>query len=156
MYTAIILDAKASTLVLIIHEKVLPDSIVHTDSFPVYDVLDVSEFHHRRVNHSKVFVTRRGHHINGIENFWNQAKRHLQRFNGIPKRSFYGFLKVCEWRFNGGGYKALLQQLRAWYHVELNKPQLLQPLKIYYIGVDRHASTLTEDASRPRANLQEE
>jgi len=22
-------------------------------------------------------------HINGIENFWNQAKRHLRRFNGI-------------------------------------------------------------------------
>ena len=23
--------------------------------------------------------------INGIENFWNQAKRHLRKFNGIPK-----------------------------------------------------------------------
>jgi transposase-like protein len=23
-------------------------------------------------------------HINGIENFWNQAKRHMRRFNGFP------------------------------------------------------------------------
>jgi transposase len=122
VYTAIIPDAKASTLIPIIREKVLPDSIVYTDSFQVYDVLDVSEFHHRRVNHSKVFVSKRGHHINGIENFWNQAKRHLRRFNGIPRGSFYWFLKECEWRFNGGGYKALLQQLRAWYHFEINKP----------------------------------
>jgi transposase len=121
VYTAIIPDAKASTLIPIIREKVLPDSIVYTDSFQVYDVLDVSEFHHRRVNHSKVFVSEHGHHINGIENFWNQAKRHLRRFNGIPKGSFYGFLKECEWRFNGGGHKALLQQLRAWYRVEVTR-----------------------------------
>ncbi len=122
VYTAIIPDAKASTLIPIIREKVLPDSIVYTDSFRAYDVLDVSEFHHRRVNHSKVFVSKRGHHINGIENFWNQAKRHLRRFNGIPKESFYGFLKECEWRFNGGSHKALLNQLKSWYQSEINKP----------------------------------
>ena len=121
VYTAIIPDAKASTLIPIIREKVLPDSVVYTDSVQVYDVLAVSEFHHRRVNHSKVFVSEHGHHINGIENFWNQAKRHLRRFNGIPKDSFYWFLKECEWRFNGGGHKALLQQLRAWYRVEVTR-----------------------------------
>lgn len=122
VYTAIIPDAKAKTLIPIIREKVTPDSIVYTDSFTAYDVLDVSEFHHRRVNHSKVFVSPRGHHINGIENFWNQAKRHLRRFNGIPKDSFYWFLKECEWRFNGGSHKALLHQLKSWYQSEINKP----------------------------------
>jgi transposase len=122
VYTAIIPDAKASTLIPIIREKVKPDSIVYTDSFKVYDVLDVSEFHHRRVNHSKEYVNAQGHHINGIENFWNQAKRHLRRFNGIPKDSFYGFLKECEWRFNGGNHKALLNQLKSWYLYEINKP----------------------------------
>lgn len=122
VYTAIIPDAKASTLIPIIREKVLPDSMVYTDSFQVYDVLDVSEFHPRRVNHSKVFVSEHGHHINGIENLWNQAKRHLRRFNGIPKGSFYWFLKECEWRFNGGGHNALLQQLRAWYRIEVIRP----------------------------------
>jgi transposase len=115
VYTAIIQNAKATTLIPIIREKVMPDSIVYTDSFMAYDVLDVSEFHHRRVNHSKVFVSKRGHHINGIENFWNQAKRHLRRFNGIPKDNFYWFLKECEWRFNGGSHKALFNQLKSWY-----------------------------------------
>ena len=100
MYTAIIPDAKAWTLIPIIREKVTPDSIVYTDSFQVYDVLDVSEFHHKRVNHSKTFVSKRGHHINGIENFGNQSTRHLRRFNSIPKHSFYWFLKECEWRVN--------------------------------------------------------
>ena len=115
VYTAIIQDAKATTLIPIIREKVRPDSIVYTDSFLAYDVLDVSEFHHKRVNHSKVFVSKRGHHINGIENFWNQAKRHMRRFNGIPKESFYWFLKECEWRFNGGDAKDLQKQLKYWF-----------------------------------------
>lgn len=121
VYTAIIPDAKAQTLIPIIREKVTPDSIVYTDSFQVYDVLDVSEFHHKRVNHSKTFVSKRGHHINGIENFWNQSKRHLRRFNGIPKNSFYWFLKECEWRFNGAGHNTLFEQLKTWYQSEINK-----------------------------------
>jgi len=41
-------------------------------------------------------------HVNGIENFWSQAKRHLRRYNGIPKKTFHLFLKECEWRFNFG------------------------------------------------------
>lgn len=121
VYTAIIPDANAKTLIPIIREKVTPDSIVYTDSFQVYDVLDVSEFHHKRVNHSKTFVSKRGHPITGIENFWNQAKRHLRRFNGIPKNSFSWFLKECEWRFNGSGQRALFNQLKSWYQSEINK-----------------------------------
>ena len=53
-------------------------------------------------------------HINGIENFWNQAKRHLRRFNGIKPEHFYWFLKECEWRFNGGDHKILLTELNFW------------------------------------------
>ncbi len=114
VYTAIICDTKTETLLPIIKEKVKPDSIVYTDTFRAYNALDVSEFHHQRINHSKLFANDRNH-INGIENFWNQAKRHLRRFNGIKKESFYWFLKECEWRFNGGTHKNLLKQLKSWY-----------------------------------------
>lgn len=37
-------------------------------------------------------------HINGIENFWNRAKRHLKAYNGIPRQHFQLFIKECEWR----------------------------------------------------------
>lgn len=116
VYTAIIPNAKTETLLPIIEEKVTPDSIVHTDTFKAYNALDVSDFdfHHMRINHSKLFADRQNH-INGIENFWNQAKRHLRRFNGIKQDHFYWFLKECEWRFNGGNHKALLKQLKYWY-----------------------------------------
>jgi transposase len=114
VYTAIIPNAKTETLLPIIAEKVTPDSIVYTDYFRSYNVLDVSDFHHRRINHSKLFA-RGKNHINGIENFWNQAKRHLRKFNGIKQDNFYWFLKECEWRFNGGNHQDLLNQLKSWY-----------------------------------------
>jgi transposase len=114
VYTAIISNAKTETLLPIIAEKVTPDSIVYTDYFRSYNALDVSDFHHRRINHSKLFA-RGKNHINGIENFWNQAKRHLRKFNGIKQENFYWFLKECEWRFNGGNHQQLLKQLKYWY-----------------------------------------
>ena len=73
VYACIIPNARADTLIPIIREKVKPDSIVYTDSFRSYNALDVSEFTHYRINHSKEFVQDRNH-INGIENFWSQAK----------------------------------------------------------------------------------
>jgi transposase len=114
VYTAIIPNARTETLWPIIQEKVEPDSIVYTDTFGAYNALDVSGFHHLRINHSKIFADRQNH-INGIENFWNQAKRHLRRFNGIKPDNFYWFLKECEWRFNGDGHQQLLSQLKRWY-----------------------------------------
>ena len=114
VYTAIIPNAKTETLLPIIREHVMPDSVVYTDALPSYNALDVSEFKHHRINHSKLFANKHNH-INGIENFWNQAKRHLRKFNGIKQENFYWFLKECEWRFNGGNHQQLLKQLKYWY-----------------------------------------
>ena len=112
VYTQIIDDAKTETLLPIIRNKIMPDSVVYTDYFRSYNVLDVSEFKHYRINHSKLFASKHNH-INGIENFWNQAKRHLRKYNGIPKKHFNLFLKECEWRFNIGSPKLLLDDLKA-------------------------------------------
>lgn len=111
VYTQIIADAKTDTLMPIILDKIEPDSIVYTDYWRGYNALDVSEFKHYRINHSKKFAEK-NNHINGIENFWNQAKRHMRKFNGIPKQHFNLFLKECEWRFNIGSPKKLLIDLK--------------------------------------------
>jgi transposase len=114
VHAVMIQDAKSATLVSIIRERVQPDSIVFTDAFRSYDVLDVSEFQHVRINHTTAFVEPLGNHINGIENFWNQAKRHLRRYNGIPRQHFHLYLKECEWRFNHRPVSNLLKCLRTW------------------------------------------
>jgi len=107
VYTRVISDAKENTLMPIIRCKIIPDSIIYFDSFRSYNALDVSEFKHLRINHSKKFIQEKNH-INGIENFWNRAKRHLRKFNGVPKNKFNLFLKECESRFNYGSPKQLL------------------------------------------------
>jgi len=111
VYTKIIPDARSDTLIPIIERKVVPDSIVYSDCWKAYNVLDVSDFKHFRINHSKLFADKRNH-INGIENFWNQAKRHMRKFNGVPKEQFPLFLKECEWRFNNLKPKIQLKSLR--------------------------------------------
>ena len=118
VYTKIIPDASGDTLMPIIERKVIPDSIVYSDCWRGYNVLDVSEFKHYRINHSKLFADKKNH-INGIENFWNQAKRHMRKFNGIPKHHFGLFLKECEWRFNNPNPQSQLKQLRQWVEQKL-------------------------------------
>ena len=119
VYTKIIPDASSKTLIPIIERKVVPDSIVYSDCWKGYNALDVSEFKHMRINHSKLFADQKNH-INGIENFWNQAKRHMRKFNGIPKDSFVLYLKECEWRFNHSDLASQKKQLKQWAKQYLN------------------------------------
>jgi transposase len=114
VYTVVIPDIKSKTLIPILRERVVPDSIVYTDGLRSYDVLDVSEFKHVRIDHSKTLVDGRGGHINGIENFWNQAKRVLRKYNGIPRVNAELFIKECEFRFNFGSSRIQLRLLKSW------------------------------------------
>ncbi|WP_424946804.1 IS1595 family transposase [Candidatus Spongiihabitans sp.] len=112
VHTQTVLDARAKTLMPVIWLKIRPDSIVYTDCWRSYNALDVAKFRHYRVNHSKRFAQKHNP-INGIENFWNQAKRHLRKFNGVPRQHFDLFLKECEWRFNIGAPNKLLEDLKS-------------------------------------------
>ena len=87
VYTKIIPDARSKTLMPIIKRKVVPDSIVYSDGWKGYNALDVSDFKHFRINHSKLFADKQNQ-INGIENICNQAKRHMRKFNGVPRDHF--------------------------------------------------------------------
>ena len=113
-YTKVIDDTKASTLMPIITRKIMLDSVVYTDCYRSYNSLDVEGFHHHRINHSTHFAEEKHNHINGIENFWSQAKRRLRKYNGIPKKQFHLYLKECEFIFNYGTPKQQLNTLKKW------------------------------------------
>jgi transposase len=114
VYTQVVYDTKRTTLMPIIISKIKPDSVVYTDCYRSYNTLDTSGFIHHRINHSTHFAEQKHNHINGIENFWSQAKRVLRKYNGIPKNHFTFFLKECEFRFNTGSPKDQLAILRKW------------------------------------------
>lgn len=113
VYVKVVPDTKSDTLMPVITRKVAPDSVVYTDSYRSYNVLDVNYFYHERINHSKDFAKGRNH-INGVENFWNQAKRILRKYNGIDRNAFPLFIKECEFRFNYGSPKQQLEILLDW------------------------------------------
>ena len=82
---------------------------MYTGTFRSYDV---SEFSYFCLNHGTHFAENHND-INGIENFWNQAKRHLRKFNSIPKEYFeLLYLKECEWRFNNSEIKSQISILK--------------------------------------------
>lgn len=93
--------------------KMRLDAIVYADSSADCRALDVSGLHHRRVDESSR-LSRGRPRIDQVENFWSQAKRHLRRYNAIPRGHLHLFLKECEWRFNYGPPAHLQKVLKAW------------------------------------------
>jgi transposase len=100
VYTRIVEDVSRKTLRQIIKTKVVPESIIYTDSFRSYDGLVLDGFKHYRINHQECFATSKRQHINGIENFWGYAKTKLKSYYGVNRGHFYFYLKEMEFRFN--------------------------------------------------------
>jgi transposase len=101
VYTEIVPDCKKATLQAIIRGRVSLGAVINSDGWRGYDgLVDVGYAKHYRVNHGDNEFARGNHHVNGIESFWSYAKRRLQKFNGVPNRTFYLHLKECEYRFN--------------------------------------------------------
>ena len=115
VYTEIVPDASKATLQKVIRGRVGIESVINTDGWRGYQgLVDMGFAKHFRVHHGDNEFVRGTRHINGIENFWNQAKRVLRKYNGIDRKSFPLFLKECEFRFNFGTPSRQLKILREW------------------------------------------
>jgi transposase-like protein len=111
VYTEIVPDCRERTLQAVIRGRVTLDAVINSDGWRGYDgLVDVGYAKHFRVHHGENEFVRDTHHVNGIESFWSFAKRRLQKFNGVPNRTFYLHLKECEYRFNNRN-KNLVQLL---------------------------------------------
>ncbi len=82
-----------------IKAHVRPQSWVYTDSYRVYDRLDLEGFKHARICHDEAFADKKIH-INGIESFWGFAKRRLKMYHGGFKKNFPLFIREMEFEFN--------------------------------------------------------
>jgi transposase-like protein len=118
VYTHIIPNAKAETLLPLIRSHADESVIVNTDGWRGYDgLVDMGYRQHYRVNHGQNEFVRGKRHVNGIEGFRGFAKHRLVKFNGVSKEVFDLYLKESEFRFNlrGGGdiYHELLKLFRT-------------------------------------------
>jgi len=71
-------NTKTNTLMPIISSKIKTDSMFYTDSYSLNNTLDVSQFHHERVNHSIEFAEGENH-INGIEKFLKSSQKSIKK-----------------------------------------------------------------------------
>lgn len=85
VYTGIVDDVSRKTLQGIIRSKVIPQSVIYSDSFRSYDGLVLDGFKHFRISHDDEFSDGKNNHINGIENFWGFAKTKLKRYYGVSR-----------------------------------------------------------------------
>jgi transposase len=113
IHTVMVPNTREDTLLPILRTRINPDALVYTSASEVSDALNRLGVRHQRVNQNDRFAPGPTH-VNGIENFWNQARRHLRKYNGIPSHHLHLYLKECEWRFNYGSAGQLLKTLEHW------------------------------------------
>jgi len=98
VYTTVVPNVKAETLMNEIRTKTHKGSVFYTDTFRSYKSL-VMYGKHIEIEHKKKFADKKGH-INGIEGFWSFAKERFHKYHGIGKWNYYWYLKEMEFRFN--------------------------------------------------------
>ena len=101
VYTQIVPNCKADSLLPIIRGKIDTNSVINTDWWKAYDwLVDLWYEKHYRIHHWNNEFARWKQHINWIESFWSFTKRRLAKFNEIKSENFPLYLKKCEFRFN--------------------------------------------------------
>jgi len=110
-------DLKRDTVYPIIKERVMPDSMIYTDEFRVYDRLKGHGYKHKRVHHlSKVWVAGNAH-TNTIEGFWSLLKRGINGvYHAVSQKHLQSYINEYSFRYNHRGderhmFKTILAQI---------------------------------------------
>lgn len=126
VFTQVVNNAQAKTLLPIITKKVDLKATINADSWKSYDGLVALGYDKMfRVNHGKNEFVLKGEEgavvtVNGIESFWSFTKRRLAKFNGyMINLSMH--LKESEWR---------------WIHSPPDKSQSKKDMQSYLLDLE--------------------
>jgi|HubBroStandDraft_4_1064222.scaffolds.fasta_scaffold07075_3 transposase len=94
-------DRKKQTLMPLIKEHVLPESMVFTDDFPSYDGLKDRGYGHNRINHSAGVYVMGDVHTQTIEGFWSLIKRGIGGvYHSVSREYLQSYLDEYSFRYN--------------------------------------------------------
>jgi transposase len=115
IFTAPLPDCRKPILRAIIRGRV-DSQTVRVNGWHGYDALvDAQNPRPFLVEHA-VSADGGSYRAKSIEGFWDFARHRLEKFNGVPNRTFYLHLKESEWRFNHGDrelYPELLKLIES-------------------------------------------
>ena len=110
-------DVKYSTIMPVIRKRILPESIVYTDEFPIYNRLHKRGYKHKRINHgAKVWVSG-DIHTNTIEGFWSLLKRSINGvYHSVSQKHLQNYINEYSFRYNHRGddkplFKTILERV---------------------------------------------
>lgn len=88
-------------LLPIIKWRVEKGSTIYSDGFGAYKHLNTLGYNHHILLHSQQEYSRgNGIHTNGIESFWEYAKKLIRSRKGLRRQDYHLHLKEAEFRFN--------------------------------------------------------
>jgi transposase len=109
-------NTKRATVMPHVKKKVLPESMVYTDEYMVYDSLGKEGYKHDRVNHAEEIYVAGDVHTNTIEGFWSLLKRGIGGvYHSVSAKHLQGYLDEYSFRYNhrddpGGMFSAFLRR----------------------------------------------
>ena len=96
-------DVKGSTLLGMVKQHVLPDSMIFTDELNSYDGIKHMNrgYKHRRIKHSARVYVRGDVHTNTIEGFWSLVKRGIGGvYHAVSQKYLQSYLDEYSFRYN--------------------------------------------------------
>jgi transposase len=84
-----------------VRKKVLPESVVYTDEFTVYDRLKRHGYKHSRVHDTEEVHVAGDVHTNTIDGFWSPLKRGIGGvYHSVSAKHLQGFLDEYAFWYN--------------------------------------------------------
>lgn len=94
-------DTKKRTLMPIVEEKVLPETMVYTDEYTAYDGLGGKGYKHPRVTHAEKVYVVGNVHTNTIEGFWSLVKRGIGGvYHSVSEKHLQSYVNEYAFRYN--------------------------------------------------------
>jgi transposase-like protein len=97
----VVADTKRSTVMPLIAKNVAQKSIIYTDEYPIYDIVDRFGYRHEEVNHSQEEWVIGNAHTNTIEGFWSLVKRGISGcYHAVSPKYLQSYLNEYQFRYN--------------------------------------------------------
>jgi transposase len=94
-------DVTRATVQPIIQEKALPESLIYTDEYKVYDGLDGKGYTHERIPHSEKVYVVGNVHTNTIEGFWSLLKNGIRGvYHSVSAEHLQSYANEYAFRYN--------------------------------------------------------
>jgi transposase-like protein len=103
---SVVPNSRASTILPLAREYVLPASLIYTDEYHGYKRLGQEGYTHKRINHSAKVYVEGDTHTQTIDGFFGLFKNAVRGVHhGVSHKWLQGYLNEYVWRYNRRGWE---------------------------------------------------